>query len=117
MNYTDDNRSMEATSTKNDVSASGGADVMEGDEVPAAFHPRYSASGKLYSYRILNRPAGSPFITRYAWHVPTPVLEVERMQAAAELVKGRHDFAAFQSAGSETQSTVRRIFRCNCITP
>jgi tRNA pseudouridine38-40 synthase len=85
--------------------------VLEGGEVPQAFHPRYSASGKLYSYRILNRPAGSPFITRYAWHVPAPVLDVERMRAAAELVKGKHDFAAFQSAGSCAQSTVRRLYR------
>ncbi len=85
--------------------------VLEGEEVPGVFHPRYSASGKLYSYRILNRSAGSPFITRYAWHVPAPVLDVAKMQAAAELAKGRHDFAAFQSAGSETRSTVRRVFR------
>lgn len=85
--------------------------VLEGQEVPAAFHPRYSASGKLYSYRILNRPAGSPFICRYAWHVPEPQLEVERMQAAAQLLLGRHDFAAFRSAGGSAKNTVRHLFR------
>lgn len=85
--------------------------VSEGTEVAAAFHPRYAASGKLYSYRILNRPAGSPFITRYAWHIPEPALAIGKMQEAAAILRGRHDFAAFTSAGSETEDTVRDIFR------
>ena len=85
--------------------------ILEGGEVPAAFHPRYSASGKLYSYRILNRAAGSPFLTRYAWHVPAPTLDVERMQAAAERLQGKHDFAAFRSAGSCVKTSVRRLYR------
>lgn len=85
--------------------------VLDGGEVPAAFHPRYSASGKLYSYRVLNRPSGSPFITRYAWHVPGPVLDLERMQAAAARLSGRHDFTAFRSAGSCVKSSVRNLYR------
>ena len=85
--------------------------IVEGGEVPAAFHPRYAASGKLYSYRILNRPGGSPFLTRYAWHVPAPALDLERMRAAAKLLLGRHDFSAFRSAGSCVKSSVRRLYR------
>jgi len=85
--------------------------VPEGTEVASAFHPCYSASGKLYSYRILNRPAGSPFITRYAWHVPDPVLDVAKMQEAAAILCGQHDFAAFASAGGKVENTVRDIFR------
>ena len=85
--------------------------VFEGGEVPAAFHPRYAASGKLYSYRLLNRPAGSPFLGRYAWHLPAPELDAERMQTAAKLLLGRHDFSAFRSAGSCTRSGVRRLYR------
>ncbi len=85
--------------------------VFEGGEVPEVFHPRYAASGKLYSYRILNRKAGSPFVTRYAWHIPTPVLDRERMQRAAKLLLGRHDFAAFRSAGSCVKTSVRRLYR------
>ena len=85
--------------------------VVEGGEVPEAFHPRFAASGKLYSYRILNRPQGSPFLTRYAWHLPAPVLDLERMQAAADRLQGRRDFSAFRSAGSCVQTTVRRLYR------
>jgi tRNA pseudouridine38-40 synthase len=85
--------------------------ILEGGEVPAAFHPRFSASGKLYSYRILNRPEGSPFLTRYAWHVPAPALDVARMQAAAERLTGKHDFSAFRSAGSCVRTSVRRLYR------
>ncbi len=85
--------------------------IVEGGEVPGAFHPRYAASGKLYSYRILNRPLGSPFLTRYAWHVPEPVLDLGRMQDAARLLLGTHDFSAFRSAGSSVKSSVRRLYR------
>lgn len=84
--------------------------VVECSEVPDDFHPCYSAQGKLYSYRILNRPLPSPFINRFAWHVPEP-LDVEAMRHAAERLLGEHDFAAFASTGGTTQTTVRRIWR------
>jgi len=84
-------------------------------EVPADFHPCYSATGKLYSYRILNRPLRSPFISRYAWHVGEPI-DVEAMRQAAEPLLGRHDFAAFAAAGGSAQTTVREICRLDIET-
>ena len=84
-------------------------------EVPADFHPCYSATGKLYSYRILNRPLCSPFINRYAWHVGEP-LDVEAMRQAAEPLLGKHDFAAFAAAGGSAQTTVREICRLDIET-
>ncbi len=84
--------------------------VAECSEVAEDFHPRYSAEGKLYSYRILNRPLPSPFINRYAWHVREP-LDEDAMQEAARTLVGTHDFAAFATAGGAAQSTVREIYR------
>lgn len=78
--------------------------------VAERFHPRRDAVSKLYSYRILNRELPSPFICRYAWHVPEP-LDLELMQAAAEKLLGEHDFAAFCASGSSVKSTVRRLSR------
>ncbi len=79
-------------------------------EVGADFHPRYDAVGKLYGYRILNRELPSPFIGRYAWHIREP-LDAPRMAAAAATLLGRHDFAAFSSAGGSASTSVRTLTR------
>ncbi|HUS80083.1 MAG TPA: tRNA pseudouridine(38-40) synthase TruA [Armatimonadota bacterium] len=84
--------------------------VVSAQEVPEEFHPRYDCKSKLYSYRILNRELPSPFINRYAWHVPE-ALDVELMQAAGEKLVGRHDFASFCAAGGSAGDTVRSLSR------
>jgi tRNA pseudouridine38-40 synthase len=78
------------------------------EEVRDDFHARFDATGKTYEYRIVNAPFISPFLVRYAWHVPQP-LDVDAMRAAAEPLVGRHDFAAFQGAGSVVQTTERTV--------
>jgi len=89
--------------------------VVEAAEVPADFHPRFDAIGKLYTYRILNRPLRSPFICRYAWHIDRP-LDVDAMRVAAEVLIGEHDFAAFCAAGSSVKTTVRHLYRLDIDT-
>jgi len=84
--------------------------VVSATEVPADFHPRYDAVGKLYAYRILNREPPSPFIGRYAWHVTEP-LDVELMRAGAEHLLGTHDFVAYSSSGGSVADTVRELRR------
>ena len=86
-------------------------DVLEVEEAPASFDPRRQAAGKVYTYRILNRDEGSVFIQRVAWHLADPWLNLTAMREVAALLKGKHDFAAFRSAGSEIKSTVRDITR------
>jgi tRNA pseudouridine38-40 synthase len=83
--------------------------VTAAEEAPDAFHARYSARGKSYRYAILCADTASPFLRRYAWHVSQP-LDVPAMAAAARLLEGVHDFAAFQSAGSSAKTTRRTIF-------
>jgi tRNA pseudouridine38-40 synthase len=82
--------------------------VMSADEVPMSFHPRFDARTKTYRYRIWNGEIISPFERRYAWHA-AGALDVDAMRAAARLVEGTHDFAAFQAAGSEVASTTRAV--------
>ena len=82
--------------------------VLSAHEAPADFHPRFSARQKTYRYRIWNGDAINPFECRYAWHV-SGALDAGAMQAAAALLVGRHDFAAFQSTGSEVATTEREI--------
>jgi tRNA pseudouridine38-40 synthase len=82
--------------------------VLEAHEAPADFHARYSARGKVYVYRILNRSVRSPLRLRYVWHLPQR-LDVAAMQAAATYLHGRHDFSSFRAAGSEVQTCERTI--------
>src|SRR3989441_4279052 len=83
--------------------------VLAATEAPAAFHARFDARKKTYRYRIWNGDVMSPFERAQAWHV-IGALDVEQMAAAARLIEGRHDFAAFQGAGSATVTTEREIF-------
>ena len=83
--------------------------VLAAEEAPQAFHPRFGARTKTYRYRLWNGDVMSPFERGYAWHVPGP-LDVEAMRAAARLLEGRHDFAAFQATGSSVATTEREIF-------
>lgn len=82
--------------------------VLAAAEAAADFNARFAAREKIYRYRILNRTIDDPFERRYSWHVPRP-LDFEALADALALVEGRHDFAAFQAAGSEVASTVRTL--------
>lgn len=84
--------------------------VLSVEEVAADFHARFSARSKTYRYRIRNTAIGDPFQRAFEWHIPER-LDVAAMQAGAAAIVGTHDFAAFQSAGSETNGTVRTIMR------
>jgi tRNA pseudouridine38-40 synthase len=83
--------------------------VTSAEEAAADFHARFGARAKTYRYRVWNGDVLSPFDRQYAWHVAAQ-LDVDRMAQAARFVEGRHDFAAFQAAGSDTKSTQREVF-------
>jgi tRNA pseudouridine38-40 synthase len=84
--------------------------VRQVEETAPDFHARFSARGKSYRYQLANVPIASPFTRAFAWHVPEP-LDPEAMGAAAALLAGTHDFAAFRSTGSDVSTTVRTISR------
>jgi tRNA pseudouridine38-40 synthase len=64
---------------------------------------------KRYRYVVRDGEARGLFDRKYAWHVRR-LLDAEQMHAAAQALVGEHDFASFQSVGSERQSTVRTIY-------
>ena len=82
--------------------------VRRADEVPEAFHARFSARMKTYEYRILNRPVRSAMERNACWHIRRP-LQIEAMRQALDVILGEHDFAAFMAAGSMVKSTVRIV--------
>ena len=74
------------------------------------FHARFSATGRSYRYRILNRLQRSALHRHRAWWVHQPLDEV-RMNEAAERLVGEHDFSAFRAAGCQAGSAMREITR------
>jgi tRNA pseudouridine38-40 synthase len=88
------------------------ADVVIRGCEPAAlnFHARYDAKGKTYCYRILNRSLPAAIGRQYAWHIRS-MLDLAALQRAAGFLVGRHDFKAFEGAGSPRTHTVRDLRR------
>ena len=84
--------------------------VLSIAEVDAGFHARFSARSKTYQYRIRNTPVSDPFDRGFAWYLPE-TLDLAAMERGAAALVGTHDFVAFQSAGSETNGTMRTISR------
>jgi tRNA pseudouridine38-40 synthase len=68
--------------------------VRLAEEVAEDFHPRKSAKGKTYRYRIFRQPICSPFVARWVNHHPWP-LDEKAMMDAAGCVVGEHDFTSF----------------------
>jgi tRNA pseudouridine38-40 synthase len=69
--------------------------IIELAEAPPRFHARHDAKSRTYFYQISTRKTA--LAKRYVWWIKPP-LDLERMQAAAALLAGRHDFAAFRAA-------------------
>ncbi len=82
--------------------------ILNVEKVDENFHARFSAKGKSYVYRVVNAPVMSPFWLRYAHHEARP-LDVGRMNSAARLFLGKHDWTAFSAARSDVQNRIRTI--------
>jgi len=74
--------------------------------VAPGFSPRRAAIRREYRYTIWNGPR-SPLRERFALGVRTP-LDVPAMDAAAQLLLGRHDFSAF---GGKHRQPIRTLMR------
>lgn len=81
--------------------------VLECEDAGEAFHAQRSATGKTYRYTILNGPRPTALDRNRVWHIRQS-LDLGAMKAGAAHLVGKHDFAAFKSAGDET-STVREL--------
>jgi tRNA pseudouridine38-40 synthase len=77
---------------------------------PADFHARFSATGRHYRYRIINRQARLTLDRQRAWLVYAP-LDAEVMQQAAQVLVGRHDFTSFRAAQCQSKSPLKTLDR------
>lgn len=84
--------------------------VQETDTVGQEFHPRFSASRRLYSYALIAAPVRDPLRERYCWRRwPRP--DLGAMNDLARKLEGRCDFGAFGPAPIEGGHTVREVYR------
>lgn len=86
--------------------------IQSSKEVALDFHPRHIPCKKTYEYTILNRKMPLPEYRQEALFCYA-LLDVERMQAAAEKLIGEHDFASFCASGAQVETTVREIYDCS----
>lgn len=83
--------------------------VRSVEQVADDFHARYQVSEKTYQFRLDVGKPRSPFKRYYAAHFPYE-LDLGKMQQAAELLLGTHDFSGFCASGSSVEDKVRTIY-------
>lgn len=76
--------------------------------VPADFHARFSATGRTYVYRILNRQQRSALMNNTHYYVHGK-MNIDTMAEAAKRLIGRHDFLAFKSTSTDPYETVCQV--------
>jgi tRNA pseudouridine38-40 synthase len=84
--------------------------VIAAEEAPDGFNARHDARSRTYLYRVLARPAPSPFETGRALWWPHR-LDDEALQACAAALTGTHDFTAFTPTDTYHQRFERDVLR------
>jgi tRNA pseudouridine38-40 synthase len=84
--------------------------VIAAEEAPDGFNARHDARSRTYLYRVLARPAPSPFETGRALWWPYPI-DPEALQACAAALTGTHDFTAFTPTDTYHQRFERDVLR------
>lgn len=84
--------------------------VTGASAAPDGWHARFSASGKLYRYRLRRGEFLSPHAGLIEALAGEP-LDVEAMRRAAACLVGVRDFGTFSLTGSDPSSTVRHLRR------
>jgi len=84
--------------------------VLDIASAPDGWNARFSAIGRTYRYRILNRRARPALLAGHVWHLPAE-LDAEAMHRAAQTLLGRHDFSSFRAAACQANSPLRTLDR------
>jgi len=85
-----------------------GIAVLWARAVPEDFHARFSATGRRYRYRIINRWVRPSLGRANLTWVKKP-LDEKRMHAAVQVLVGEHDFSAFRAAGCQSRTAIREV--------
>jgi tRNA pseudouridine38-40 synthase len=89
--------------------------VVAIDDAPTGFHATHDALRKTYRYQLHDGPTPPLFDRRCVWHVRGRRLDERAMGQGGATLVGRHDFASFETAGSERASTVRTVLALSVV--
>lgn len=84
------------------------------ENVPEDFHARYKAVSKVYQYKIYNDDKINPFKRKYSYF-KREKLDIQKMQEAADLICGTHDFIGFSSLKKSKKSTVKTVSKIEIV--
>jgi tRNA pseudouridine38-40 synthase len=82
--------------------------IIAASRAPDDFHARFSAKGRRYLYRIVNRMAPPTLEKHRVWHLKKPLDVAAMGEAAAELV-GHHDFTTFRDVDCQAKSPLKTL--------
>ncbi|MBX9576531.1 MAG: tRNA pseudouridine(38-40) synthase TruA [Caulobacteraceae bacterium] len=82
--------------------------VLDCVEADPDWHARFSATGRRYLYRILNRPGPPALDAGRVWHIRKP-LDAEAMHLATQALVGLHDFTTFRDVNCQSASPVKTL--------
>lgn len=89
--------------------------IVSAEAVDTLFHARFSATWRVYAYRILCHRRAAPAIGgAHVWHHSRD-LDTDAMNKAAKHLLGTHDFTSFRAAECQAQSPVRTLSRLEII--
>ncbi len=75
---------------------------------PEGFHARFSAKGRRYLYRIVNRMAPPSLDRGRVWHLKKP-LDAAAMGEAAKALIGHHDFTTFRDMDCQAKTPMKTL--------
>lgn len=84
--------------------------IITSEIAGADFHARFSALGRAYLYRIVNRRAPAVIERGHVWWIPSE-LDAAAMHQAAQRLVGKHDFTTFRASLCQAQSPVKTLER------
>jgi tRNA pseudouridine38-40 synthase len=93
----------------------GDVSVVSSEAAAEGFDARRDARSRTYRYRVLTRPAPSPFERGRALWWPRP-LDRAALEACAAALPGRHDFTAFTPTDSDHVRFERDVLSAEWIT-
>jgi tRNA pseudouridine38-40 synthase len=89
-----------------------GVSIISITEVDPSFHARFSAKGRSYCYKILNRASDSPLNHQRCWFVPQ-FLDEKLMREGARYLMGHHNFNAFRSSRCQSDNPTKTLNQCD----
>ena len=82
--------------------------IRKMEEVDENFHARFSAKQRTYLYRIQNTNFPPALNAGRVWHI-NQKLDVKKMNEAAKLLIGKHDFSTFRTTNCQAKSLIKTL--------